>query len=270
MNILSLIVTVLIILQKNSLSTSQLHVKRIIISIKDQAFLNFSPHPTHRKLKDILEPAKLELRKNVRNDHSLILGPDQDIESDIYEDQNVIFEVEGEPQVISLTEKLNNMQSQINEIRDELKKLDAINKRQDKIVLFNKYTWALLDATTELHLEQDQSINAEVRDELFNLGQYYNINYISHYIYKNDCPSIKQYKLQILTEKWLSMPKSIRKEFDIVYCSGFYEEIKCILISTSNTISCIYPITSDDVAKSLSPEEVAVEIRRRVEKWWLR
>ena len=260
MKILSLIVIVFIILQKR---TSQLHVKRIIISIKDKPILNFSPHPTHKNLKDIFDPAKKELNKAVGDKHKLILQPDQDIEADIYEDQNVIFEVEGKPQVISLTEKLNNMQSQLNEIRDELKKLDAINKRQDKIVLFNKYTCALLYTNAELRLEQNPSINAEVKDELFNLRQYPNTNYISHYIYKQDDPSVKQYKLQILKDKWLSMPKSIREEFDIVYCSGFYEEIKRILLITNSTI---YPITRDDMTKSLSQEVAATDIKR----WWRR
>ena len=248
MRVLSLSAIIFIILHmcsfESAFSTSQL-IKRMIITTKVQKVV-------------------------IKLDHSLILHPDEDMEADIYEDQNVIFEVEGEPQVIGLTEKLNNMQSQINEIRDELKKLDAINKRQDKIVLFNKYTCALLYANGELRLDQNQSINDEVRDELFNLGKYHNINYISHYIYSSDHPSVKQYKLQILTEKWLSMPQSIRQEFDIVYSSGFYEEIKRILlISTSSTTSCMYPISSDGMTQSLPPEEVAIEIKR-IERWWRR
>ena len=268
MKMLALLVILFIIIQSYSISTSQFHVKRMTISIQDKTILNFSPHPAHKKLKDIIEPAKKELHKG--DEHNLILHPDHDIEADIFENQNVIFEVEGEPQVIaSLTEKMNNMQSQINDLVGEVKKLkstnqkqNARNKKQDMVKSFDMFIQAVQDVNAELRLEQDQSIDVKIQRQLFNLRQDRNV---VHYIYKQDHPSVKQYKLQILKEKWLSMPKIIRKEFDIVYCTGFYEEIKRVLL-TSTTM---YPITSDDMTKSLPPEEVAKEIVR-VEKWWNR
>ena len=224
-------------------SSRQNLVKILIISVQDQT-IHFSPSPTHRKLKDVIEPAKFELRKVIGAEHNLILLSGQDIESAIHEGQTVVFEVEG-PQVIG------SIMSRLNKVESEISNLNA-----DKS--FDKYVYVVQDVNAKDFLEKDQSIPWHVRRKLTELRQGHNL--VAHYIDDKDTASLKQYKLQVFRNRWLSMPADIRKKFSFRFGPAFYREI-------SRSLAAYKPGRGKDGIAQLSPTE-ATKADEWVKSWW--
>ena len=224
-------------------SSRQNLVKKLIISIQDKT-IPFSPSPTHRKLKDVIKPAKFELHKVIGTEHSLVLHPSQDIESAIYEGQTVVFEVEG-PQVIE------SIMSRLNKVESEISKINA-----DKS--FDKHVYVVQGFKAKDFLEKDQSIPLRVRRKLFELRQ--GRNFDAHYINDEDTEPLKQYKLQLFRDKWLSMPADIREKFSFRVGSAFYSEI-------SRSLAAYKPGRGNNGIAQLSPLE-ATKADEWVKSWW--
>lgn len=147
---------------------------------------------------------------------------------------------------------VGSMLSRINIMKSEVAVLKAAR-------MFEKYVCALQDLNSKIRLEYHPTISHAVRRKLTRLRKEYRS--FCPYLDDYDTPSMTQYKLQKLKDKWLSMPVDLRQRFDLLYRPSFYGEISTALVSHK-------PGGGEGHSVVKLPPSLAAKADKWDERWW--